>query len=78
MQAISRFLVRHVKKSQKTSKHSETENRWFTLPYVLLESIFPLLNRALSQETCFGSLHSLDMVQSSLYSLKQAILTPKS
>ena len=29
--------------------------------------MFPLLNRTLSPETCLGSVHSLDLLQSSLY-----------
>ena len=35
-------------------------------------------SQILGQETCLGSVHSLDMFQTSLYSLKQAMLTPKS
>ena len=46
--------------------------------YVISESLFPLLCRELSTETCLGTVHSLDMLQSSLCPFKQAILTPKS
>ncbi len=37
---------------------------------VRISGILPLLNRALSQKTCLGSVHSLDMVS------KLAILPP--
>lgn len=42
---------------------------------VFSESIFPLLNQTLSLETRLGSVHSLDVSQGSLNSLKQARLT---
>ena len=45
--------------------------------YVFSESMFPLLNRTLSVETCLRSVYSVDMFQSSTHSLKYAILTPK-
>ncbi|CAF9930396.1 hypothetical protein IMSHALPRED_008161 [Imshaugia aleurites] len=45
--------------------------------YVFADSKL-LSKRNLSEETCLGSVHTLDMFQISLYSPKQAILTPKS
>ena len=47
-------------------------------PYVFSESMFPILNRILSLETCLGSFRSIDVFQGSSYPLKQASLTPKS
>ena len=46
--------------------------------YVFSDFILPLLNQISSLETCPGSFSSSDVFQGSLYTLRQARLTPKS
>ena len=46
--------------------------------YVLSEFRLPFLNQVLSSETCLGSIDSQDIIQGSLYRLKEARLMPKS